>query len=279
MGRLAIVEEEDVSADASNIVPPNKKSRTKDGCGGNNLKTNQKSHHYLNEASGNRPKKHQSYKKTHQRQQRIQNQTSRKTKGISDESGYFEDEVDEEGNDCHLGNPAISYLNSPLTRENSPNLASLAAPQQQVSVNFPGEGNGLTHSIETASKDSRESIEIIYDRNAEMYEKNSRGVAHLLQPSHKYLSKPNVFHPKTSSLLKNELRKEQLDYGQNTNKTSEPLLRGHHQNMDVIASNMTTSTNLTSLSSVKPITTITSSSTMLPTATTNNQIQTSGKTS
>ena len=128
-------------------------------------------------------------------------------------------------------------------------------------------------------KDSRESIEIIYDRNAEIYEKNSRGViTPHLQPSHKYLSKSNVFHPKASSLLKTELLKDQLEYSQNLNKTSENMGRSQHT-MELIKNTITPSTNLiSSSSSVKPIVTTASSSSMLPTATENSQIQSSGKT-
>ena len=275
MGRLAIVEEDDVSTGASTVVsPPHKKSRTNNDSCGTNFKTNNQTktyHQYVNEAQGKCLKKHQSYKKTLQRQ-RIQNQTTRKTKGISDESGYFEEDVDDEPNEGQVTNPAASYFNCPLARENSPTIPSLVSSHQQLTA----ENNGQIHSIETASNNYRESIEIIYDRNAEIYEKNSRGViTPHLQPSHKYLSKPNVFHPKPSSLLENELLKDQLEYSQNLNKASENMGR----TMDLIKNTITPSTNLIlSSSSVKPIVTTASSSPMLPTATENSQIQSSGKT-
>ena len=118
MGRLAIVEEDDVSNETSTVLPPTKKYRSNDNCY-TGLKCNQKSRQYIQEAQGKSPKKHQTYKKTSQRH-RIQNQTSRKTKGISDESGYFEEEVDEEGNDGQGTSQPIGYFSSPLIRENSP---------------------------------------------------------------------------------------------------------------------------------------------------------------
>lgn len=280
MGRLAIVEEDDVSTGASTVVvPPNKKSRTNiDSCGTNFKTSNQtKSYQYVNETQGKSLRKHQSYKKTPQRQ-RILNQTSRKTKGISDESGYFEEEADDEANEGQLTNPAANYFSCPLVRENSPTISSLVTSHQQL-TGLTAENNGQTHSIETASKDSRESIEIIYDRNAEIYEKNSRGViTPHLQPSHKYLSKPNVFHSKASSLLKTELLKDQLEYNQNLNKNSENMGRIQHT-IELIKNTIAPSTNLIcSSSSVKPIVTTASSSSMLPTATEISQIQSSGKT-
>ena len=269
MGRLAIVEEDDVSSESSTVLPPTKKYRSNDNCY-TGLKCNQKSRQYIQEAQGKSPKKHQSYKKTPQRQ-RIQNQTSRKTKGISDESGYFEEEVDDEGNEGQGTSQSLAYFNSPLIRENSPTISSLGAAHQQIS----SDNNKQLNSIETASKDSRESIEIIYDRNAEM---SSRG-ASPMEASQKYLSKSNVFHPKTSSLLKTELLKEHIEYSQNVKKTSDHMGR-NQKTMDLISSTMTPSTNLTSSSLVKHTidTTASSSSSMLPTATVNSQIQSSGKT-
>lgn len=275
MGKLTIVEEDDVSTEASTVLPPTKKYRSNDNYY-TGLKCNQKSRQCIQEAQGKSPKKHQSYKKTHQRQ-RIQNQTSRKTKGISDESGYFEEEVDDEGNDGQGTNQSIGYFNSPLIRENSPTISSLAESHQQIS-GITSDNNKQLNSIETASKDSRESIEIIYDRNAEMYEKSSRG-ASPMEASQKYLSKSNVFHPKTSSLLKTELLKEHMEYSQHVKKTSDHMGR-NQKAMDLISSTMTPSTNLTSSSLVKHTidTTASSSSSMLPTATVNSQIQSSGKT-
>ena len=270
MGRLAIVEDDDVSVDTSAIVPPNKKCRTNDTCG-SHLKNNQKSHRpYMNEAHGKTPKKTHSYKKATQKQ-RIQTQSSRKTKGISDESGYFEDDVDLELNDGQMITPATAaFFSSPLTRENSPIIPPLAGPQLQ-------QDKGQTHSVETASKDSRESIEIVYDRNAEIYEKSSRGVFNNLQQSHKYLSKTNVFHPKTSSLLKTELLKDQLEYGSNLNQT-----RGNSSHQQLLSLPMSQATNLisssTTSSNVKSNVTTASSTPMLSnTATENSQTQSSGK--
>ena len=270
MGRLAIVEDDDVSVDTSAIVPPNKKCRTNDTCG-SHLKNNQKSHRpYMNEAHGKTPKKTHSYKKATQKQ-RIQTQSSRKTKGISDESGYFEDDVDLELNDGQMITPATAaFFSSPLTRENSPIIPPLAGPQLQ-------QDKGPTHSVETASKDSRESIEIVYDRNAEIYEKSSRGVFNNLQQSHKYLSKTNVFHPKTSSLLKTELLKDQLEYGSNLNQT-----RDNSNHQQLLSLPMSQATNLisssTTSSNVKSNVTTASSTPMLSnTATENSQTQSSGK--
>ena len=278
MGRLAIVEEDDVSTGASSvIVPPNKKSRTNNDSCGNNFKTNthSKSYQYVNEAQGKSLKKHQSYKKTSQRQ-RIQNQTSRKTKGISDESGYFEEEVDDEATETQVTNPAANYFSCPLVRENSPTISSLVTSHHQL-TGLIAENNGPIHSIETVSKDSRESIEIIYDRNAEIYEKHNHGVViPNLQTSHKYLSKSNVFHPKASSLLKTELLKDQLEYSENLNKISENMGRSQHT-MELITNTMAPSTNpISSSSSAKPTVTTASSSSMLPTTTQNTQIQSSG---
>ena len=271
MGRLAIVEEDDVTNETSTVLPPNKKYRSNDNCY-TGLKCNQKSRQYIQDAQGKSPKKNASYKKSSQRH-RIQNQTSRKTKGISDESGYFEEEVDEEVNDGQGTSQAIGYFNSPLIRENSPTISSLAASHHQIS-GITTENNKQLNSIETASKDSRESIEIIYDRNAEM---SSRG-ASPMEASHKYLSKSSVFHPKASSLLKSELLKEHMDYSQHIKKTSDHMGR-NQKAMELITSTMTPSTSITS-SIVKHAinTTASSSSSMLPTATVNSQIQSSGKT-
>ena len=271
MGRLAIVEEDDVSNETSTVLPPTKKYRSNDNCY-TGLKCNQKSRQYIQEAQGKSPKKHQTYKKTSQRH-RIQNQTSRKTKGISDESGYFEEEVDEEGNDGQGTSQPIGYFSSPLIRENSPTISSLAASHPHIS-GITSDNNKQLNSIETASKDSRESIEIIYDRNAEM---SSRG-ASPMEASNKYLSKSSVFHPKASSLLKSELLKEHMEYSQHIKKTSDHMGR-NQKAIELISSTMTPSTNIAS-SIVKHAidTTASSSSSMLPTATVNSQIQSSGKT-
>ena len=270
MGRLAIVEEDEVSNETSTVLPPTKKYRGNDNCY-TGLKCNQKSRQYIQEAQGKSPKKHQSYKKTTQRH-RLQNQTSRKTKGISDESGYFEEDIEEEGNDGQGTSQAIGYFNSPLIRENSPVISSLAVSHQQIS-GITSENNKQLNSIETASKDSRESIEIIYDRNAEM---SSRG-ASPMEASHKYLSKSSVFHPKTSSLLKSELLKEHMEYSQHIKKTSDHMGR-NQKTMDLISSTMTSSTNIASPVKHAIDTTASSSSSMLPTATVNSQINSSGKT-
>ena len=149
----------------------------------------------------------------------------------------------------------------------------MSASHHQIS-DITTENNKQLNSIETASKDSRESIEIIYDRNAEM---SSRG-ASPMEASHKYLSKSSVFHPKASSLLKSELLKEHMDYSQHIKKTSDHMGR-NQKAMELITSTMTPSTSITS-SIVKHAinTTASSSSSMLPTATVNSQIQSSGKT-
>merc|ERR1719288_500802 len=97
-----------------------------------------------------------------------------------------------------------------------------------------------------------------------------------MEASHKYLSKSSVFHPKASSLLKSELLKEHMDYSQHIKKTSDHMGR-NQKAMELITSTMTPSTNITS-SIVKHAidTTASSSSSMLPTATVNSQIQSSG---
>ena len=271
MGRLAIVEEDDVSTDSSAIVPPNKKCRTTDTCG--YLKANPRSNHNLSEAQAKAPKKHQTHKRA--QRQRIQCQNSRKTKGISDESGYFED-IDDDGNDTPVANPVFT-CSSPITRSDYSTVAAVINTQP-AGNGYAVESSGQKQSLDASSKYSRESIEIIYDRNAEMYDKNTNGIVHF-QSSHQHLSKGNdIFHPKPSSLLKNELLKDHISHNQKLNNEPEKVLKDQQQNSTLIHPLSKSSVAIPSSTTIAAVTTASSSSSAPHTARTKSDNESSGKT-
>ena len=265
MGKLTIVDEDGVATSDPSLAvvqpPASKKIRmTNASCGGLVMKGNMKTYQQISEAQEKTSKKQQSmYKRAHRQRAQHHYQSSRKTKGISDESGYFED-IEDDGNDAATCNTAILGNPNHVVTNDAPTAA------QGTFTTLLEKCSNSRKKDENIGTDARDSIEIIYDRNADVYENNRTG-----EVGHHYSSTKTqqiTNHLQMSSLIKQDLLKQPVTVCSNVriNKNSEKFPDNNKVVVHHAFSSLSPSTTLPLTTSSTAIVTSTSSS-IIPTTT------------